>query len=154
MHNPRHFHQGIQEKPHTGFLVHLFWFSIEPHCFPCADTFVSIVGHSCAVASQSLFCPGFVQVMFVAFGKVAPACEWMPLFWALKTWPGSEGVEATSSEEMVCVLAFVHNKNMFLILSMIYSHFVESISDCICDRFSCRADGGEPWRWSRGHWAL
>lgn len=53
--------------------------SFESYCFPCVNTFFSIVGHSYAVASQSLFCPGFVQVMCVASGKVAPACEWMPL---------------------------------------------------------------------------
>lgn len=97
-------------KHHIPFfwhVKHLLWFRNESQCFICADTFLSIVEHLYAVVSQSLLCPGFVQVMFVAFGNVALTCEWMPLFLALKTWPGSEGEEATSLKEMVCVLTLL-----------------------------------------------
>lgn len=77
----RRFRQVIQEKLHACLqLTFLFWFSNEPLCLSHSKTFLSHVRHWCAVASQSLSCPGCVQVMFVAFGKVVPACEWMPLF--------------------------------------------------------------------------
>ncbi len=127
----------------------LFWFRNEPHCFSCAETFLPTVEHSHAVASQSLFCRGCVQVMFVASGKVAPACEWMPLSWALKTWPGSEGAGATSSEEMVRVKFVSSSCDLYTsckvnqVFHWLYFH-----------RLLRRIDGGEPWRWSRGHWTL
>lgn len=62
---------------------------------------------------QSLFCHGFVPAMFAVSGKAARTCAWMPLSSALKTWRGSEDVEATSSGGMVCVLAPQHLEKSF-----------------------------------------
>lgn len=123
------------------------------------------------VVSQFLLCPGFVQVMFVAFGKVVPACAWTPLFWALRTWPGSEDAEATSSGAMVCVWAVLCKSTnngtnntiallvWFLQLSVQNDFITNYLVICFYvfiyfGRCMHRVDGGEP-RWGGGgHWTL
>lgn len=98
----------------------VYFLEVEPYRLPLLSWvstffFLPVVLPSCTFASQYLFFLGFVRVIFVASGKVAPAYELMLLCSALKTWRGYEGKEVTSSEEMVCFSTFISLLVFFLL---------------------------------------
>lgn len=122
-------------------------FHVRIHLFPSWDILVLLLHSPSSVPGLSKWCLSHLE----KWRQPASGCHSAGL------WKHDLDQRASKLhlQRRWCVFLYSYSQFFFfLILSMIYSHFVESISGCICDRFLCRADGGEPWRWSRGHWAL